>query len=57
MESDCGERWRASDSVGAALVLLVAGGWWIAVSLVTGIFSVALLATRPGRPTDAGDEL
>jgi hypothetical protein len=57
MESDCGDRWRASDSVGSALVLLVAGGWWIAVSLVTGIFSVALLATRPGRSTDAGEEL
>lgn len=57
MGPDCGERWRASDSAGSALVLLVAGVWWIAVSLVTGIFSVALLATRPGRPNDAGEEL
>ena len=57
MEPDCGERWRASDSAGSALVLLVAGVWWIAVSLVTGIFSVAFLATHPGRPNDAGEEL
>ena len=36
MGPDYGERWRASDSAGSALVLLVAGVWWIAVSLVTG---------------------
>jgi hypothetical protein len=57
MGPDCGERWRASDSAGSALVLLVAGGLWMAVSVVTGIVSVAILATRPSCPTDVSEEL
>ncbi len=57
MGTDNGERWRPSDSAGSALVLLVAGLWWVAVSVVTGLLSVALLVTRPGHPADTDDDL
>ena len=57
MGTENGERWRPSDSAGSALVLLVAGVWWAAVSVVTGLLSVALLATRPRPPADTDDDL
>ncbi len=57
MGTESGERWRTSDSAGSALVLLVAGLWWVAVSVVTGLLSVAILATRPGHPADTDDDL
>jgi hypothetical protein len=57
MGPDSGGQWRASDSAGSALVLLVAGVWWAAASLVTGLLSVALLVKRPGGPPDVSDEL
>jgi hypothetical protein len=57
MGTEHGERWRPSDSAGSALVLLVAGLWWAAVSVVTGLLSVALLVTRPGHPADTDDDL
>lgn len=57
MGPDNGERWQAADSAGSALVLLAASALWVAVSLVTGLFSVAMLLTRPGGPADTSDEL
>jgi hypothetical protein len=57
MGPESGGRWRASDSAGSALVLLVAGVCWAVAGLVTGLFSVVLLVTRPGGPPDVSDEL
>jgi hypothetical protein len=52
------ETWRPRDSAAAGLVLLMAGLWWAAISIISGAVALYARVTRPlTADDDASDEL